>query len=120
MTFKNLVVPFLMCTFLAACAQPGPKISLSADRIQHKGWIVMRGEGFTPNSNVVSHLRRPDGSEFPVIIMLTDEGGKFTHEVDTLLLVPGTHELWVEDSATKATSNTAKFVVSLEPVTATR
>ena len=118
MAFKKLIVPLLLCALLAACGQATPKIALSTDRVQHKGWVVMRGEGFTPNSDVLSHLRRPDGSEFPPIIMLTDEGGKFTHEVDTLLLVPGTHELWVEDKATKVTSNTAKFVVSLEPVTA--
>lgn len=117
MTFKKLIVPFLLCIFLAACAQkPTPKISLSTDRIMHKGWVTMSGEGFTAKSDVRSHLRRPDGSEFPVLPMLTDSDGKFTHEIDTLLLVPGTHELWVIDTATDVSSNIAKFEVTLAPV----
>ena len=115
MTFKKMIAPLLLICFLSACAQKGPKITLSTDRIQHKGWVTMWGEGFTALSDVHSHLRRPDGTEFPVLPMRTDENGKFTHEIDTLLFLPGVHELWVEDTATKVTSNHATFEMTLAP-----
>ena len=115
MTFKKLIVPLLIFTFLSACGKTGPKITLSTDRIQHKGWVTMWGEGFTALSDVQSHLRRPDGTEYPVLNMRTDDKGKFTHEIDTLLFFPGVYELWVEDTATKVTSNAAKFEMTLGP-----
>jgi hypothetical protein len=59
-------------------------------------------------------LKKSDGSEFPVLPMLTDEDGRFTHEIDTLLLAPGKHELWVIDSTTGVSSNIATFEVTLE------
>jgi hypothetical protein len=46
--------------------------------------------------------------------MLTDDQGRITHEIDTLLLQPGVHELWIVDS-TGVSSNTARFEVTLEP-----
>ena len=76
----------------------------------------MWGEGFTAKADIRSHLRRPNGTEFPVLPMLTDSDGKFMHEIDTLLLTPGTHELWVIDSSTDVSSNVAKFDVTLEGV----
>jgi hypothetical protein len=74
----------------------------------------MRGTGFTPLRNAYSHLRRPDGREFPVLTILPDKSGEFTHEIESLLLGGGTHELWVEDETTGVTSNVAKFDVVLE------
>ena len=115
MNFKKLIASLLLCISLSACGPSGPKISVSPERLQHKGWVMMWGEGFTPSSNIESHLRRPDGTEFPVLPMRTDDKGGFMHEIDTLLLAPGTHELWVLDNATNATSNVAKFEVTLAP-----
>jgi len=69
----------------------------------------MYGKGFTPKSNVQSHLRRPDGTEFREVSMLTDAQGEFVHDVDTLLLQRGVHDLWAVDSATGLTSNFAHF-----------
>jgi hypothetical protein len=74
----------------------------------------MKGTGFTPKHNVSSHLKRPDGTEFPVLPILTDDRGEFTHDIDTLLLMPGTHEVWVDDDASKMSSNIVKFEVLLE------
>ncbi len=45
--------------------------------------------------------------------MLTDGEGKIEHEIDTLLLTAGVHELWVIDTTTNVSSNVAKFEVSL-------
>jgi hypothetical protein len=77
--------------------------------------VDVRGTRFSPKATVQSHLRRPDGTEFPVVTMFTDVQGELTHEVDTLLLTPGVHDLWIVDS-TGVSSNVAQFEVSLEPV----
>jgi hypothetical protein len=79
-----------------------------------KGNIQMYGEGFTPNSDCLSHLRRPDGTEFPELVLLADSNGKFQHEIESLLLGLGKHEVWVIDKKTGVTSNTATFEVTLE------
>jgi hypothetical protein len=86
-----------------------PAITLSRERIPQKGWLKMYGKGFTPKSNVQSHLRRPDGTEFREVSILTDARGEFEHDIDTLLLMRGVHDLWVVDSATGITSNYAHF-----------
>jgi hypothetical protein len=90
-------------------AQIKPTITLSRERIPQKGWLKMYGKGFTPKSNVQSHLRRPDGTEFREVSILTDAHGEFEHDIDTLLLMRGVHDLWVVDSATGLTSNFAHF-----------
>lgn len=88
-----------------------PAIVISATRIPVKSFMDVKGSGFTPKSDLHSHLKKPDGSEYPVIIMLSDDKGEFTHVVDTLLLMIGTHELWVEDTKTGVSSNVASFEV---------
>jgi len=120
MNFKStalLLLVFLLSFNLVGCSggSQTPKITLSTDRVVHKGWVGMKGEGFTPKADIRSHLKRPNGTEFAVLPMLTDSEGKITHEIDTLLLAPGVHEVWVIDSTTGATSNVAKFEVTLAP-----
>ena len=69
----------------------------------------MHGTGFTPSADVVSHLKRPDGTEFPTLNMFTNDKGEFEHDIESFLLQIGTHEVWVIDSTTKVSSNVAKF-----------
>lgn len=95
----------------------GPTVTLSTERVPAKGWVYVEGAGFTPNANVTSHLLQPDGREFPYLPILTDANGEFHHEVDTLLLLVGTHRLWVVDDATGQTSNVAEFEVTREQAT---
>jgi hypothetical protein len=76
----------------------------------------MRGEGFTPKANVRSHLRRPDGTEFPVLPMMTNDRGEITHEIETFILEPGMYQVWVEDETAKKTSEPAKFEVTRSSV----
>jgi hypothetical protein len=113
---RLLVVLLLsLSCFAASCdsEQPGgPTVTVSPDRAPSQTYIDVRGRGFTPNANVMSHLREPDGREFPVLPILTDAEGEFTHEIDTLLLAPGTHELWVVDDASNVSSNIARFEVT--------
>jgi len=101
-----------LCVVGAACAQKTetvPKISISPTRVPANGWVHVEGVGFTPNHNISSHLRRPDGTEYPVLPILTNNRGEFKHDIDTLLMAVGTHELWVVDDATKVSSNVAQF-----------
>jgi hypothetical protein len=106
----------LLAFFLTACfAQTNAKVTITPAKVQHTGHVDMRGTGFTPKSNVYSHLRRPDGTEFPVLPMMTNDRGEINHDIDTLLLSPGTHEVWVVDEKSKTSSNIARFEVTLEP-----
>ena len=100
---------------VATCAQATPTITVSPSRVLHHDHVILRGSGFTAKSNAYSHLRRPDGSEFPVLPIVTNERGEFEHDIDTLLLGPGTFEVSVEDSKSKATSNVARFEVTTDP-----
>lgn len=75
----------------------------------------MTGTGFNPKANVISHLKRPDGTEFPGLRLLTDDKGEFTHVIDTYLFLAGTYELWVEDRTREKTSNVVRFEVVGNP-----
>jgi len=94
-----------------APAKAAPTIVISTNRIPVKSFFDVKGSGFTAKSDLYSHLKKPNGSEYPVIQMLSDSKGEFTHEIDTLLLMIGTHELWVVDAKTGVSSNVAKFEV---------
>jgi hypothetical protein len=100
--------------FLVPQTQTKPKVVLTPTRVVHHGHVDMRGSGFTPKKDVISHLRRPDGTEFPTLPMMTNDRGEITHDIDTLLLMPGVHEVWVEDPAAKTTSDIMRFEVILE------
>ena len=95
-------------------AQKTPKLTVSPLRVLHQGRVEMHGTGFTQKAIVSSHLRRPDGTEFSVLRMLTDDHGEFFHYIDASLLSPGPHEVWVVDNSSKATSNLVRFEVILE------
>ena len=120
MNTRKFVLLALLCFATVSFAQKTPKVTLSAVTVLHSGHVDMKGTGFTPRHDVFSHLRRPDGTEFPVLPMLTDDRGEFTHDIDTLLLSPGPHEVWVVDDGSKTTSNIARFEVVLERPPSTR
>src|SRR6476646_5196557 len=117
MNLRKLVLPGSCVLLLAAatCAQSTPTITVSPSIVLHHDHVELRGSGFTAKSNAYSHLRRPDGSEFPVLPIVTNDRGEFEHDIDTLLLGPGTFEVSVEDSKSKATSNVARFEVTTDP-----
>ena len=97
---------------ITSSAQSPPKLALSTTRIATPGHVIVRGSGFTPKANVSSHLRRPDGAEYPVLPLLTNDKGEFTHDIETLVLTLGTHELWVVDDTSKTSSNKVQFEVT--------
>jgi len=91
-----------------------PHIQIPSERIPRHFKLDVRGAGFTPTHNVSSHLRRADGSEFPVLPILTDARGEFTHTIDTMILELGAHELWVVDDQSGRASNHVRFEVTFD------
>ena len=121
---RYLMIPLLAAMLtLSACGPDaevdetgtsGPTLTLSMTRVPAKEWVDVVGTGFTPHANVTSHLERPDGTEFPELPIMTDANGEFTHEIDSLLLLVGPHQMWVLDDTTGQRSNVAEFIVTRE------
>jgi hypothetical protein len=110
--FLSLIVPLCLCLGLWSCSEtPKPTLTLSATKVPHKAWVSVTGTGFAPKANVMSHLRKPNGTEFPVLPMLSNDRGEIFHEIDTLLLDKGTHDLWIVDDTTQLISNVVQFEV---------
>jgi hypothetical protein len=114
LVLATLLVSLLVVTDSCSTTPTKPTITLAPQRVLHSGTVQMHGTGFTPSANVFSHLRRPDGTQFPVLPMRTNDRGEFQHEIETLLLSPGTHEVWVEDERSKTMSDIVRFEVILE------
>jgi len=93
----------------SAAVAKGPQITLTPTRLPQSGVTRVHGTGFTPLSDAVSHLKKPDGSQFPTLNFFTDEKGEFDHDIESFLLQIGTHEVWVIDTKTGVSSNVAKF-----------
>ena len=108
------ILALFCCVAVALLAQAAPTLTLSTTRVQHRGFVTAHGAGFTPAHNVSSHLRKPDGSEFPTLPILTDRHGEFSHKIDTLILVPGIYQMWVVDDGSKASSSVVQFEVTPE------
>jgi hypothetical protein len=114
-TFAISVLCVLLGTALFAQTSPktSPKIIVSPEKILHPGHVEMKGTGFSPKSNVNSHLRRPDGTEFRILEMYTNDKGEIEHDIDTIVMLPGVYQLWVDDLKTNTTSNIARFEVTM-------
>src|SRR5262245_31178223 len=78
-------------------AQKKPEIRLSAARVKTGDTVLLTGTGFTPGRMAISHLRRPDGSDYNPLRLRIDARGEIVHKIDTVMLDHGTFEVWVED-----------------------
>ena len=87
------------------------EITVAPARVKPGEHAMLTGSGFTPDRTVMSHLRRPDGSEFNPLRLRVDRNGMFSHRIDTVALDAGTFELWAEDEASKMESNRVRFTV---------
>ena len=92
-------------------AQAKPQINVSPARAKSGDPVYLTGAGCTPNSTVMSHLLRPDGTEYNPVRFLTDARGEFTRKIDTTMLQTGAFESWIEDETSKVLSNHARFTV---------
>ena len=88
-----------------------PEIRVTPDRLKSGGSVMMTGTGFTPNRSVVSHLLRPDESEYNPLRLRANAKGEIAHQISSVMLQIGRHELWVEDEATQVVSNHVRFTV---------
>ena len=110
-----VLVSFVLLTTAISAQTKAPKITVSPEKVLHPYPVQMKGTGFSPKSDVLSHLRRPDGTEFRILQMYTNNKGEIDHEIDTIVMVPGVYDLWVEDPKAKTTSNVAHFEVTHDP-----
>jgi hypothetical protein len=111
----HLALTIAVLAIVSACSpRVAPHIQISSEKIPRHWKLQVHGTGFTPTHNISSHLRRADGSEFPVLPILTDAKGEFTHTIDTMILELGTHELWVVDDQSGKVSNHEKFEVTFD------
>ena len=106
-----LIVLVSLSAVVLLFAQTKPEINVSPVRVKSGEPVLLTGTGFTPNRSVMSHLRKPDGSEYNPLRFRTDERGAFSHKIDTVMLDIGTFELWSEDEASKVVSNRIRFSV---------
>jgi hypothetical protein len=98
-------------TMLVTYMQQKPQISASPTRVKSGENVMLSGTGFTPNRSAMSHLRRPNETEYNPIRLRVNERGEISHKIDTVMLDEGTFEVWVEDEITKSTSNRVRFNV---------
>ena len=91
--------------------QNKPQIQVSTSRVKSGDLVFVMGTGFTPDRTAMSHLRRPDGSEYNPLRLRTSGRGEFSHKIDTTMLDTGAFEVWVEDEASKVLSNRTQFTV---------
>ena len=92
-------------------AQKKPEISVSPGRVKLNEITMLTGTGFTPDRPVLSHLRKPDGTEYNPLRLRANTRGELVHKIDTVMLDLGTFEAWVEDEDAKTVSNRVQFTV---------
>lgn len=90
---------------------PAPQVAITPTRVKSGDSVYVAATGFTPNRTAMSHLVRPDGTEYNPLRFRTNDRGEFFHRIDTTMLDHGTFEVWVEDEASNVNSNRAQFTV---------
>jgi hypothetical protein len=80
-------------------------------RVKSGDQVMLTGTGFTANRSAMSHLLRPDDTEYNPLRLRINERGELSHKIDTVMLGLGTFETWVEDEASRAVSNRTEFTV---------
>jgi hypothetical protein len=69
------------------------------------------GRGFTGTFGATSHLKRPDGTEFPTLQIPTAADGTFSTTINSSSFALGTYEVWAVDNNTGRSSAHVTFVV---------
>ncbi|MBI3949723.1 MAG: M23 family metallopeptidase [Acidobacteria bacterium] len=82
------------------------RVSISQDCGPPGTAFVLQWTGFTPNSTLTSHLRKPDGTEYPTLQFNTDGQGGQRFTIGSSTLERGTYQHWAVDEprAVEATS----------------
>ena len=98
---RGPLIALLGLLAFAAPAAGQPSLTFSLAQMYHGEIVYIRGTGFTPNGDLLSHLIRPDGTEYPETPFKADPQGLMTHEITIVPNTFGTYELLVEDLATR-------------------
>ena len=93
----------------ATGVQRKPEIRLTATRVKAGDIVFLNGSGFTPERSALSHLLKPDRTEYNPLRLRINSQGELVHKIDTVMLEIGTFEVWIEDEASKAMSNRVRF-----------
>jgi len=100
-----------MWNMLRAWAQQKLVIKTDRARLKSGEILYLTGTGFTPDRAVISHMTRPDKTEYDPLRLRANAAGEIVHKIDTVMLDIGTFEVWVEDEASRTTSNRIQFTV---------
>ena len=90
---------------------PAPKVTITPTRVKSGDSVYVAATGFTPDRTAMSHLVRPDSTEYNALRFRTNDRGEFFHRIDSTMLDIGTFQVWVEDEASNVNSNRAQFTV---------
>ena len=89
-----------------------PSAKVSPDIGPAGNQFLLEWSGFYFNSTLTSHLKKPDGTEFPPKKFYTDNQGNASHAVDSTGFDEGIYEHWAVDDATGKESNTVTFTIT--------
>jgi hypothetical protein len=101
-------VVILLASVVSAYAEP--RLTLSRYQIHAGEVMTLWASGFAPEAKIVSHLIRPDGTEYPVMTFDTDMRGELTHSITIVPIAYGTYEVRMRDEGSKAAAST-RFVM---------
>ena len=92
-------------------AQQKPVIKADRTRLKSGEILYVTGTAFTPGRAAITHMTRPDKSEYNPLRLRANANGEIVHKIDTVMLDIGTFDMWVEDETSQATSNRIQFSV---------
>src|SRR4051812_33038790 len=107
----KLWLSLLLFAASAVFPQKKPEISVMPGRVKSNEQVLLAGTGVTPNRSAMSHLRRPNGSEYNPLRLRVNDRGELVHKIDTVMLDIGTFEVWVEDEASQVVTTRVQFTV---------
>jgi hypothetical protein len=111
---RHLLILLFLASATLACATSAaaePRLTLAAYQVTPGTAVVIRAAGFTPSGIVISHLIRPDGSEYPTMTFEADGKGEFSHTITIVPTMIGTYEVRMTDRDSKA-STTTRFLMA--------
>ena len=90
----------------AADTDAAPRLTLSAYQVTPGTAVEIRAAGFTPAGIAISHLIRPDGSEYPTMTFEADARGEFSHTITIVPTMIGTYEVRMIDRSSGVSTST--------------
>lgn len=73
--------------------------------------FTVKWTGFSDNGTLISHLQKPDGSEYPTKNFTVDSRGKAEFVIDSNSFTSGQYNLWAEDTCTGKRTKTVSFTI---------